>query len=134
MSFDIFYYNDEQITAIIRREMGELQKLDALVAVLGETSLPPYLLEYVRHFSPKGDLSVALHPSRSVMPSADQEKIERKKAFIGNTDLEKSKYPDAIHHFKIYFNTKNKARLFYKYEGSIKFLKNLRARANAQGV
>ena len=72
--------------------------------------------------------SLAFHPSGSIVKytDANQDLIERRRGFIGTSDLQKGKYPHAIHHFKIYTNAKGRARLFYKFEGNIQFIKNLR--------
>ena len=45
---------------------------------------------------------------------------------MGQSDLQLKKFPKAIHHFKVYCNGSEKARLFYKFQGSIQFIKNLR--------
>ena len=55
---------------------------------------------------------------------ADQNKIERRRGFFGKT--QKEKFPKAIHHFAIYHNGKGKARMIYKFEGGIQFIKNLK--------
>lgn len=131
MSFDLFDYSP-RVEEIIGQPTGAKRKLELLNGELGESSFPRFLLEYVDHFSPKGDLSIAIHSSRTIShlkggrTPADQENIRRTKGFIGTNDLEKTKYPDALHHFKIFFNEKKRARLFYKYDGNIKFMKNLK--------
>jgi hypothetical protein len=53
----------------------------------------------------------------------DKATITRTRGFIGNRELELDKFPDAIHHINILYNDQNKARIFYKYEGNIRFLK-----------
>ena len=35
-------------------------------------------------------------------------------------------FSDAVHHFKIFFNDKMKARVIYKFDGNISFLKNVK--------
>ena len=45
------------------------------------------------------------------MKDADNVKIERTKGLFGQVSRD---YPDAIHHFKIFFNDEGKARLIYK--------------------
>jgi hypothetical protein len=64
------------------------------------------------------------------MNDADQEKIERARSFIGSSELQEAKYPNAIHHIKILYNANNKARLFYKFNGNIRFIKNLKKYKN----
>jgi len=130
MSFEIFDY-DNHVEKIIGGKENNPEKLKTLAQVLGKRKLPDFLLEYIKHFSPNGDESIAIHPSGSMAgyKDADQEKIERARGFIGNRELEQEKYPNAIHHFKILYNAQNKARIFYKYDGNIKFLKNLRKKS-----
>ena len=130
MSFELFNYNEPQLNAIIDGPGGSSEKLDKLSDLLGESKLPKFLREYIRHFSPNEDDSLAIHPSRTIAKykDANQEKIERARGFIGQFELEESKYPNAIHHIKILHNEFSQARVFYKYSGSIKFLKNLRGK------
>lgn len=127
MGFQRFSY-DPDIEKTISLEISSMKKLDRLSAQLGDNKLPKYLIEYIKNFSPNNDASLAIHPSRSISGyhDADQEKIERKKGFIGKSDREEDKYPYAVHHLKIYKNDLGQARLFYKYVGNIRFLKNLR--------
>jgi hypothetical protein len=79
---------------------------------------------------PKGDASIALHPSSSIATRKDegtnQQKIERSKGFMGASELQKTKFLHAIHHLKIFFNAKQRGRVFYKFEGSLQFIKNLK--------
>jgi hypothetical protein len=46
---------------------------------------------------------------------------------MGNPQLEKARYPAAVHHIKVFSNGEGKARLYYKFEGSIQFVKNTRS-------
>jgi hypothetical protein len=132
MSFEIFDY-DEDIEKIINAAENNFNRLVNLAKALGSKKIPDFLLEYIQHFSPSGDDSIAIHPSKTIAgyKDANQEKIERARGFIGNFELEKDKRPNAIHHLKILFNSQNKARLFYKYDGNIKFLKNLKKSTDA---
>lgn len=128
MSFGIFDYDDE-IDAILKGPHPTRTKLEQLADKVGNMGFPSYVLDYVDQFSPLGEASLALHPSASIAnrsDDTDKETITRKKGLMGKSDLEKNKYPEALHHFKIFFNANNKARVFYKYEGNIKFLKNLK--------
>lgn len=127
MSFELFDY-ELAIEEIINNEIGSFDKLFELKEKIGNSKLPGYLIQYIRSMSPRMDESLAIHPSRSIAGyhDADQKKIERAKGFIGRSDLELEKFPHAVHHIKVLFNEENKARVFYKYVGSIRFLKNLK--------
>lgn len=131
MGFELFAHNSV-IDDIVNSGAGSLDKIQQLSEQLGGNKLPGYLIDYIRSFSPKGDDSLAIHPSRDISgyKDADQGRIERRKSFIGKSDMEIQKYPDAVHHIKIYYNSKRQARVFYKYVGNIKFLKNLQRLAH----
>lgn len=130
MSFELFDYNEARVNAIIQNNQNSFDKLESLATLLGEPRVPQFLRDYIRNFSPSGSDSLALHPSRTIAnyKDADQTKIERTRSFIGQFELETDKYPNATHHIKVLFNSTGKARVFYKYVGSIKFLKNLRGK------
>jgi hypothetical protein len=132
MSFEIFDYN-KKVEEIINEDNSHADKLIALSKYLGNKALPDFLLEYIKHFSPSGTKSIVIHSSKTIegYKDADQDRIERARGFIGNFELEFDKYPQAIHHIKILFNAKNKARIFYKYVGNIKFIKNMSGKRNA---
>ncbi len=125
MSFEMFDY-DADVEKIIESNAGSLDKLKQLAAHLGKRKLPEFLIRYVENFSPDGNDSLAIHPTSPLPPSADQEKIERKKGLIGKTQREENRYPRAIHHIKIYRNNAGRARVFYLYFGNIRFLRNWR--------
>jgi hypothetical protein len=123
MSFPIFDYSTD--LEPIMQSNDPLAGLQKLQEHVGADSLPSYLLEYVKHFLPLGSGSVALHPSSSVegMKDADWDKIERSKGLFGQVTRNN---PDAVHHFKIFFNSKKRARLIYKFTGNITFIKNVK--------
>lgn len=125
MNFEMFEYSPE-IDAIMTDNVSSFVKLRKLSGVLGERCLPAFLISYIESFSPQKELSLAIHGTASIegYGDADKEMIERPKGLIGKSDLEESKFPHATHHIKTYRNNKGKARVFYRYVGSIKFLRN----------
>jgi hypothetical protein len=125
MSFELFEYNEAQINDILQGVGTSESKLDSIASVLGEPKLPKYLRDFIENFSRGGTGSLAIHPSRTIAnyKDADQARIERKRGFIGSFDL--TKFPNAIHHIIVLYNATGRARVFYKYTGNIKFLKNL---------
>lgn len=125
MSFGIFEYTPDVDTTVID-STGSFDKLRRLSDLLGERCLPEFLIRYIENFSPQRELSLAIHGTGSIegYGDADKERIERKKGLIGKSDREETKYPHAIHHVRIYKNSNGKARIFYRYVGSIKFLRN----------
>jgi Z1 domain/Type III restriction enzyme, res subunit len=127
MSFLKFRLNDTNQKAI-EDACRRIISIDELANLLGdEKCLPEYLRKYIQSFSPNDADSLAVHPTGDISnyKDANQELIERKKGLIGNSDLEKSKYPDAIHHLKLFKNAMGYGRFFYRYEGSIRFLRNV---------
>lgn len=125
MSFEIFEHTTG-IESIIKEQLDSFSKLRKMSKFLGASRLPEYLLNYIKEFSPVGDSSIAIHETGSISGyrDADQDQIKRPRGFIGNRELEENKFPLAIHHFKILKNGMGKARIFYKYQGNIRFIKN----------
>jgi hypothetical protein len=129
MSFGLFNFNKENIEEIIGKDIKPIQKIKALAELLGKDCLPGYLINYIETFCPLGDKSIAVHPPMSIAGYSDKDgemdkaTITRTKGFIGKSQMEVTKYPDAIHHINIFVNDSGKARLFYKYSGSVRFLK-----------
>jgi hypothetical protein len=83
----------------------------------------------MENFCPAGADSIAVHDPKSIAGYADKPgeidkaTITRTRGFIGDPQLEKGTYPNAIHHINIFYNNIGRARVFYKYEGNIRFLK-----------
>ncbi|MBI5261081.1 MAG: DEAD/DEAH box helicase family protein [Bradyrhizobium sp.] len=124
MSFPIFDYSPE-LERIIHGSNDPLATLRQLQTKIGSDALPDYLIRYVQRVLPNGPGSIALHPSSTIerMKDADREQIERTKGLFGQA---KRDFPDATHHFKIFYNAQNKARLIYRFNGNISFLKNVK--------
>jgi hypothetical protein len=129
MSFDLFEYDPTALKEVLEAGIPALRKVKALSALLGNNCLPDYLINYIENFCPAGDGSIAVHNPKSIAGYADKAgeidkaTITRTKGFIGDPQLELSKYPDAIHHINILFNGIGKARVFYRYRGDIRFLR-----------
>ena len=129
MSFELFALDRGTIEAIINQNTSPISKIKSLAALLGENCLPGYLINYIDSFCPKGDKSVAVHPLTSIAGytdmdgAVDKATITRTKGFVGKNQMELTKYPDAIHHINVFYNDSGKARVFYKYNGSVRFLK-----------
>ena len=129
MSFALFTFDKQSIEEITGQNIKPIQKIKALAELLGKDCLPGYLINYIESFCPDGDKSVAVHSPNPIGGYTDKDgemnkaTITRTKGFIGGPQMEVKKYPDAIHHINVIFNDTGKARVFYKYEGSIRFLK-----------
>jgi len=117
MSWDIFDYTDG-IDGIVQGSLSPFAKLDALARALGENALPRHLVEFITNFQ-FGPGSLAIHPTGALAAykTADVEDISRAKGFMSANALEPSIYPKAMHHIKVFKNSKGRARVFYKYAG-----------------
>lgn len=131
MSFKIFDFegNRSAVEGIINNKTGQIDKIRTLSNLLGENCLPIYLVNYIESYCPEGNKSIAIHLPASISGytnkdnSMNKESITRTKGFIGNNQMEPGKYRKAIHHINIFYNDSGKARVFYKYNGNIRFLK-----------
>lgn len=136
MSFDLFDLDLEKVNEIISNpKLTNLEALHKLSTELGSTNLPEYLINYIKAYCPSGDKSIQIHTPKNISgytSKSDKKEVTntdliiRSRGFIGTGELEKTKYPDAIHHIFILFNDANKARVFYKYEGNIRFIKTIK--------
>ncbi len=131
MAFHLFDFDDRyDAIASSRDDVGV--KLEHLAATLGETVFPPYLKDFLIRTSPDPAADIAIHASSSISGYAtkeaglDKDRIERRRGFMGTNQLERKRFPRAVHHIKVFYNEKGKGRLFYKFEGSIQFVKNTR--------
>lgn len=139
MGFTRFDLNDEILALAKEAYEGRkscLSVLKEFSAKLSNECMPQYVIQYVENFMPDGEASIAIHRSFSIANyrDADQEKIARPKGFIGTSDQERPKFPKAMHHFRILFNARNKARIYYRLVGNIQFLKNFKRGLHEQGV
>jgi hypothetical protein len=128
MSFRIFQLTPTIQDLITNEDLSAYQKLEKLMHLLGDDYAPKHLLEFIRHFSPNGNSSIAFHPTTSISgyKDADQVNIARSRSFMGQRDMQKDKFPFAIHHLKIFHNDNGDARLFYKYDEKVNFIKNFK--------
>jgi len=132
MSWDLFDYNPEIDKIVDAVDLMPGDKFKMLSLRIDDNGFPEYLKQFITEFSPYGNESVAIHKTTQIgssYESANVEQITRNRGFISTGDLEKDKYPRAIHHIKIFRNEAGRARVFYKYTpeiGNIRFLKNMR--------
>jgi len=132
MAFHLFD-TDARYDAIAASGGTVLERLDQLSATLGSGVFPEYLKEFMVRTSPEPEQAIAIHGSSSISDYSSQDvglekaRIERRRGFMGTNQLEKTRYPSAVHHIKVFTNDSGKSRLFYKFEGSIQFVKNMRS-------
>lgn len=130
MAFHLFDF-DGRYDAIMASKGNVQTKLDQLSATFGDSVFPEYLKEFMLRTSPNPGQAIAIHASSSISGYSsagglDKSKIERRRGFMGTNQLEKRLYPNAVHHIKVFSNDEGKGRFFYKFEGSIQFVKNTR--------
>ncbi|AXK79652.1 DNA helicase [Pseudolabrys taiwanensis] len=125
MSYQMFDY-DPALDSLIQQAPTDVKTLRELQKKIGKQSLPDFLIGYIEAVQPNGDGSLAIHKSSRISKGKtyDQAAISRAKGVMGTPQRELDKFPKALHHIKIFFNGQNKARLFYKSEGSIQFTQN----------
>jgi hypothetical protein len=126
MSFSLFDYKSA-FEDIIAESIPTFDKMEQLAAALGECAFPEYLRRYIRRASPGASGSVVIHPSTDISGYKDAEGLDkpnivRKRGFMGKSQVDR--HPNALHHLMIFHNGTGKARLFYKFIGTIQFIKN----------
>lgn len=131
MSFQIFECPDPaKLDDIIALAPTKLATLKALADAVGD-GLPQFLIEYLRAALRVTPDTLAIHNCSSIAgyrdsSSTDKDAISRTKGFMGNPQLELSRFPNAIHHLKIFYNDNGKARVFYKSRSGAQFVQNLK--------
>ncbi len=131
MAFRLFDFN-ESLDKIAKSSAPVNEKLELFCEELGDLAFPSYLRRFIITTSPDMEREVAIHRSSSIAGYSDNEVgldkrvIERRRGFFGGPQMEKSRFPNAKHHLKIFTNAEGKGRLFYKFDGTIQFMKNVR--------
>lgn len=125
MTFSLFDYNP-RIWLELDRINDPFEKLEKMQDLIGEKALPDYLLAYTEQTSHNQSELIGVHPPTNIAnyKDADQDRIERRKGFFGKS--QRDRFGSATHHFAIFHNDRGKARLIYKFVGSISFIKNLK--------
>lgn len=130
MGFRVFSFTND-MDKLVDSNLSNSEKLDQLQELLGEGAFPTYLKRFIVRTSGSLERSLAIHSSSSIEgyknePGLNKEAIERRKGFFGKSQMEQARFPDAIHHLKVFTNAASKGRLFYKFDGSIQFIKNIK--------
>ncbi|HEX4188942.1 MAG TPA: Z1 domain-containing protein [Solirubrobacteraceae bacterium] len=132
MSWEMFPY-EREIDAIAGEDGDPSARLAALAELVGDDALPDHVLAFIAQFN-FGPASIAIHRTTTLGSDygtpQERTEIRRRKGFIATNALEKDRFPEAIHHIKVFRNEAGRARVFYKYTpeaGSIRFLKNLKS-------
>ena len=127
ISFGKFDFHPD-IAKATKGSHGGVVEFEKLIKLLPTDYLSDHILQFVKAQTAYNPNLVAWHFSGEIekYKDADYIEIRRNRGFFGKGDLEEKKFPEAVHHFKIYFNRAGKARLFYKYterSSRIRFVK-----------
>jgi hypothetical protein len=129
MYFVKFKY-DKRIKEILDLKIGEIEKLEKINQEFGEEILPKYVINFIKFYIFPYHGYLAIHGIRNVgRGTADsdyRDDLYRARSAFGGTDT--LKYPNAIHHVMILLNTLGNSRIVYKYNGKVKFFKNIKRR------
>ena len=112
---------------IARLNASSADKINALADQLGDAAFPRYLREFILQSLARGRNGLKLFESGDVFPGmTPQEKaeIQRRQGFL--TIREADRAGNTIHFLRIFKNADGRARLFYKFDGGVQFLKNFK--------
>lgn len=130
MSFGLFDF--KQHSYMGEANQADIERLNSLRSSLSEKCFPDYVYQYLRSQS-KRDGDICFHDSslfgseKSNYTNEEIEFIRRKKGIFSTNEFRRGGRPEARHHIKIFYNSQNKARLFYKINGqAIRFIQNKR--------
>jgi len=128
MAFRIFKF-ETRLDDLIDAKISTSSKLEQLSEILGIGAFPQYLKRFIVRTSPRLDANLTLHSSSSIQgyndePGLDKVAIERRRGFFGRSQMGANS--QACHHLKIFRNGAGNGRLFYKFNGSIQFIKNVK--------
>lgn len=125
MSFAMFDY-DPAFELVADDSLSAAEKVSRLARLLPEPSFPTYLQQFILQSTSSGTVKLKVFKSGMVFPKMTAEekaRIERRRGFI--TVREEDRKGGNAHFIRIFRNEEGKARLFYKLEGSVQFLKNV---------
>ncbi len=126
MSYAMFDF-DEKLDQIAESNVSAADKVCALAEQLGDAAFPKYLLEFIQRQLSTGRQGLKVFVSAGMFPSMSEDEkaqIQRRQGFL--TIREGDRVGNTCHFLRIFKNDDGKARLFYKFDGSVQFIKNLK--------
>lgn len=126
MSFSIFDV-PVNLDASVAAAPSPADKIDVLGQQLGDAAFPKYLREFILRSISSGRKGLRVFPVAKVFPSMtidEQREIVRRQGFL--TIRESDRSGNTVHFLRVFVNDQGKGRLFYKFDGSVQFMKNLR--------
>jgi hypothetical protein len=125
MAFALFKFADE-MDAIAGGGQPMAVKLEKLSSLVGDDGFPEYLRRFITRMSEKLDDEVTIQKSGFVYPSMTQEEkasISRGRGMMGSSQTNSG---NSKHALKLFRNDEGFSRLYYKFSGSIEFMKNMK--------
>lgn len=125
MSFAIFDYH-EDVDRDLQAAVTIAEKIEVLAERLPEASFPSYLRSFILQSTTQTGKGLKVFETGDVFPSMtpeEKERIERRRGFL--TIREQDRAEGNVHFLRIFKNEVGRARLFYKLDGGLQFMKNL---------
>lgn len=126
MSFAIFDV-DPAIDNIVAEATSAADKISVLAGRLGHAAFPKYLREFILRSISNGRHGIKVFPTGGMFPGmTDDEKdqIVRRQGFLTIRDADHA--GNVVHFLRIYRNENQRGRLFYKFDGSVQFMKSVK--------
>jgi Z1 domain len=126
MGFATFNF-DPALDELLKSNVSKSEKLDRLATALGGDAFPSHVLQFMKHSSADPNTALSFQTSSPVYKTMSEEErraISRKKGLMGASQMTRS--DGAVHFLKIFTNEWGMGRLFYKFDGSIQFIKNMK--------
>jgi DNA polymerase III delta prime subunit len=118
VSFGLFHIT-EQIKKLTADSLVGFSSLEQLLKLLPDGYIPNPIIRTIESMKPNGDASVVVHKTKSLLnykSLTPEDKTEIKRGKRGLFYGEDAKdFPKALHHFQIFFNEKDDARMIYKF-------------------
>jgi hypothetical protein len=132
MSFAIFDFDQTKFDQIMAAEHeSDIDHLQSLRAALPGDLFPDYVVDFISTDIRNSNGNVCFHSAsefggkaRTYTPD-EIANIRRRKGIFSTNEFKRGLRPDARHHLKIFYNGRDKARLYYKVNGgAVKFIQN----------
>jgi hypothetical protein len=126
MSFAIFEV-DPAIDTLVAGATGAANKIAVLGESLGDAAFPLYLREFILRSISTGKNAIKVFPTAGMFPKMtpdEKREIVRRQGFLTLRDSDRA--GNTVHFLRIFMNEEGKGRLFYKFDGSVQFIKNLK--------
>jgi hypothetical protein len=126
MSFAIFDV-DPAIDSLVAGAQSAADKIAVLAESLGDAAFPRYLREFILRSISSGRNGIKVFPTAGMFPSMtedEKQQIVRRQGFLTIRDTDH--VGNVIHFLRIFRNERQRGRLFYKFDGSVQFMKSVK--------